>query len=424
MKKCHLIYIVFFLLNISAISPKLSARSNNGCLSTNHNINIIFNHFHSNLLLYISGFLISLVLIWLASRLSTKKIRQEKADLEQLLNEKIKDIERKKEEIQNQSDKMREMYNILLENSKFKDGMTSMIVHDLKNPLNSILNVPANLPPEKQLLSIRQSAKQMFNLVMNILDVNKYQKSRMELELKDSSLFDIVFHALNQVYYLASQKNIALKMKIKKDWIVSVDVEIMARVFVNLLTNAIKYTPVNGNIRIEAFYGNSQDLYIRVIDSGPGIPKEKEILVFSEFGQVIAKKAGDVRSTGLGLTFCKMAVEAHGGKIGFESNSDGGTIFWFTIKSEKVKNSSQNKPNSIDQYHEGLNNEFLTAEDRIYLKGFLTILWKVEIYSISKLRWALNQIENRSEGLVIWKEKILDASYSNNEELYNELLNL
>lgn len=359
--------------------------------------------------------------VWVLVRLSTKRMTREKIKLESLLNEKIEDIEKKKEKIQNQADRLQELYNTLLENSKFKEGMTSMIVHDLKNPLNSILSVPINIPPEQQLQSIRQSAKHMLNLVLNILDVNKYQKSKMELQLKASSLFNILDLALNQIFYLATQKNILVKTGIMEDYIILVDPEIFERVFINLLTNAIKYTPTNGTITIESIFGDSSDLYIRVIDTGSGIPREKEDLVFSEFGQLLEKKAGDVRSTGLGLTFCKIAVEAHGGKIGFDANDGGGTIFWFTVQSERVITQSgiKNKESLLKQADP--ENGF-KEEDMVYLSGFISRLNSVKLYQISKIRRILSEINENSDDIKRWKEKILDASYSNNENLYHELL--
>jgi signal transduction histidine kinase len=362
--------------------------------------------------------------IWIVVSIRTYKIKTEKLRLDELIHEKIKDIENQKEEIQSQADRLQEVYNTLLEHSKFKEGLTSMIVHDLKNPLNSILNVPRDLSSDKQLIRIRQSGKHMLNLVMNILDVYKYQKAKMELEIKESSLFDILNQALDQVSYLAYQKNISLRVKIIEDFILEVDPEILVRVFINLLTNAIKYTPVNGYVIIDSIMDASSGLCIRVIDSGPGIPKEKEALVFSEFGQIIAKKAGDVRSTGLGLTFCKIAVEAHDGSIGFDNNKTGGTIFWFTVKSDRIKSSFKNVDKISNLSSEDQYINLLSKYDIDYLTNFIPQLKESEIYSISRIRSILDGIEEKSKGIQIWKEKIIDASYSHNEALYFDLLEL
>ncbi len=369
-------------------------------------------------LLFLIGF------VWLLIRIRTRQMRHEKVKLTELIHERTKHIENQKEEIQSQADKLCDVYNTLLEVTKFKDGMTSMIVHDLKNPLNFIMNISKNLEPEIQLLSIRQSSRHMLNLVMNILDVNKYQKTKMDLELKDVPLFKIISKATDYISFLASQKNISIKMNIVENPNINVDQEIILRVFTNLLTNAIKYTPLNGTITIDSNRDSSQNLNIQVIDAGPGIPKDKEELVFSEFGQIMAKKSGEVHSTGLGLTFCKIAVEAHGGKIGFESNLNGGTTFWFTIPSESIKNALESFKVSHNLIIEPQINNLLNKEDIEYLSQFIDLFKATEIYSISKLKMHINQIENKSEGIKLWKEKLLDASYAGNEKLYIDLINL
>ena len=362
--------------------------------------------------------------LWLLINIRTKQMRHEKIKLKDLIHERTLDIESQKEELQSQADKLRDVYNSLLEVTKFKDGMTNMIVHDLKNPLNFILNISKELEPEIQLLEIRQSSRHMLNLVMNILDVNKYQKLKMDLKLKEVPLFKMISKAIDQVNFLACLKNISIQTNIIENPTLHVDQEIIVRVFINILNNAIKYTPLNGTITIESNKDSFQDLNIRIIDMGPGIPKDKEEFVFSEFGQIMAKKSGDVRSSGLGLTFCKIAIESHDGKIGFESNTTGGTTFWFTIKSERVKYSHQGSDIEPNVMVEHQNNNFLSKVDIDYLTQYVALFKETEIYSITKLRSIMNKIEDKSEGIKLWKVKILDASYANNEILFNNLLDI
>ena len=359
---------------------------------------------------FLAGFLILSVLALLLYR--NFRIKQKAAGL----------LARQKEEILNQAQVLKSANEKLKELNEFKQAMTNMIVHDLKNPLNSIINIPDSVPSEQELVHVRQLGLQMLNLVMNILDVNKYEKLQMKLSPGPGYMADIINNSIEQVAFLAFQKNICIKYKLPKIKL-NLDIEIIERVFVNLLTNAIKYTPTNGSVFIDLINEQSGTLKFRVIDTGPGVPKEKADLVFAEFGQILAKKAGDVRSTGLGLTFCRLAIEAHGGRIGFEDNQGAGTIFWFTLPRERLISENGNFE-LLEYSSEKKQYPDLDVFDKEILAPVVNTLKDVDLYSISKIRKLLNQIEGRNEKIREWKEKILDASYSGNTELYSLLLNL
>ena len=108
------------------------------------------------------------------------------------------------------------------------------------------------------------------------------------------------------------------------------DSEVVRRIMGNLLANAVKFTPRGGTIRIAA-KSVPGAFRIEVRDSGPGIPTEFHEKIFEKFGRVIGCQPAGVPSTGLGLTFCRLAVEAHGGDIGVESTVGDGSTFWFTL---------------------------------------------------------------------------------------------
>jgi len=153
---------------------------------------------------------------------------------------------------------------------------------------------------------------------------------------------------------LIKQKNLSLNIQVDPSIIIKADQEIIVRVFVNMLTNAIKYTPNGGNISIKSvdIFNNQEDVFssenidqkikdnfslnlpfclFSVTDTGQGIPKDKQHLVFEKFGQVKSCDKDKFHTTGLGLTFCRLAIEAHGGKIGVESKNGEGSKFWFTL---------------------------------------------------------------------------------------------
>ncbi len=110
-----------------------------------------------------------------------------------------------------------------------------------------------------------------------------------------------------------------------------VDRDIVQRVFINLLGNAIKFSPNGGTVSID-ISATGETVRVTVTDQGHGIPPEDHQRIFEKFGQVESGKRNKKYSTGLGLTFCKLAVEAHGGEIGVDSQSGQGSRFWFTLR--------------------------------------------------------------------------------------------
>ena len=115
---------------------------------------------------------------------------------------------------------------------------------------------------------------------------------------------------------------------------VDCDADLITRVIANLVGNAIKFTPEGSKVAI-SMERNGDGAKLCVADTGSGIPREYHEKIFEKFGQVEARQQRKMYSTGLGLTFCKLAVDAHGGKIGVESEVDRGSTFWFTLPSVK-----------------------------------------------------------------------------------------
>jgi len=336
---------------------------------------------------------------------------------------------KKNEEIETQAEELKATNDKLLELDQFKEGMTGMIVHDLKNPLNAIINAPQSFSLEKQNANMKQSGKQMLNMVLNILDVHKYEDTRMTVDKVDHSLFELSQNAINEVSFLAKQKSIAITNSITTQLGVKCDKEVTERVFVNLLTNAIKYTPNNGAITLSANEPNDKSglVKVQVTDSGQGIPKDKLSTVFDKFGQVSAKQSGGVRSTGLGLTFCKMAVEAHGGEISVESEIKnlsagkvGGTSFIFTLplgtEFEKVvpnEKPIQSKLRLI-----------LSDNDKELLKPYVKELGSLMVYQTSNVKKILDSIDYKeSEFIENWITEVRDSLFAMNEETFNDLIN-
>jgi PAS domain S-box-containing protein len=222
----------------------------------------------------------------------------------------------------------------------FKESMIQMIVHDLKNPLNSILGFSGLKPSKKHNFYIHNVGKSMLNLVENIMDVQKYENSKINLQIEECVIQELVKKSIDDINLFINLKKIKVENNIK-DIQVNCDKEIITRVFVNLLTNASKYVDHEGSIKLsyEIINKNDKSFYKFLIsDNGVGIDPEMLDKIFDKYAQAEAKKLGITHSTGLGLTFCKMVAEAHNGEIGVESEIEnlpagrhGGSTFWFTL---------------------------------------------------------------------------------------------
>ncbi len=251
-------------------------------------------------------------------------------NLENIVKERTAEINLQKEEIITQAEQLLTTNQKLIELDYYKESLTQMIVHDLKSPLGVICGMPDILREGDNLNLIKSAGKQMLELVTNILDVQKYENSEMMLQKEEIRLKKMVDEAILHTQYIHSNKKINFKNLVSIDNYAYADKEILNRIFINIITNAIKYTRREGEIEINTI-ANNGELTIYIKDNGIGILPEMLDKIFDKYVQAQAKKAGNTRSTGLGLTFCKLAIEAHGGKIWAESEQEKGTTFYFTL---------------------------------------------------------------------------------------------
>ena len=164
-------------------------------------------------------------------------------------------------------------------------------------------------------------------------DISKLEDGSLKLEYGPIEPRALAERAASQVALLTREKELTLAVEVSPDVpTFSGDEDKLRRTLVNLLGNAIKFTPTGGAVTIVARKADGADhIFFSVQDTGEGIPKEAFGRIFEKFGQVESRKAGRKMSTGLGLTFCKMAVEAHGGQIWVESELGNGSQFNFTV---------------------------------------------------------------------------------------------
>jgi signal transduction histidine kinase len=235
-------------------------------------------------------------------------------------------------------DKVHQDLAKLRELETVRDNLTHMIVHDIRSPLmvaqwafESVLGQPGALNSDRKDLLLRgaTACRQMIEMVSSMLDVSRMEAGQMPLNRVPCDICDIARAAAESVAVLAQEKT--LTVCVTGDSANSaVDRDIMHRIFVNLLGNAIKFSPEGGSIGV-TISSAGETMRATVTDQGRGILPEYHKKIFEKFGQVQSRKEGQKYSTGLGLTFCKLAVEAHGGHIGVDSEVGKGSTFWFTI---------------------------------------------------------------------------------------------
>lgn len=228
----------------------------------------------------------------------------------------------------------------LIASEKIKGSLMHMIVHDLRNPLAIISGrlellkmKEAELTPDQKnnLDSAFMASDELKKMINNLLDINKMEQGEVVLKKERFSLEALIRNVAGQMDIVAQsqKKNISVEAAGNMPP-VTADKHFIGRIVSNLVNNAIKYSPSQGIISVKAFFRPDENLHVvEVADTGRGIPNEYLDKVFDKFVQV-EKKDAKV-GHGLGLTFCKMAVEVHGGKIWVESELGKGSTFIFTI---------------------------------------------------------------------------------------------
>lgn len=236
-------------------------------------------------------------------------------------------------------DDLEENYHQLQELERLRDSLTDMIVHDLRTPLASFLvglQTMDSLGPlsdlQRECLALSVDGGQtLLSMINDLLDISRMEQGTFPIEYSPLDIERVIETALRQVTQLAHDKNITLHYDLAPTLsTLLADDEKLCRVLVNLLGNGIKFTPPGGSVYIEVCKDGS-DVRFAVRDTGEGIPPEAFERIFEKFGQVESRLAGHKMSTGLGLTFCKMAVEAHGGRIWVQSEPGNGSTFFFTL---------------------------------------------------------------------------------------------
>ena len=224
---------------------------------------------------------------------------------------------------------------------RLKREFVTTVSHELRTPLTSIrgsltlLAVGAlGAMPEQAMRATKiaeRNALRLVNLINDLLDIEKLEAGKMDMVFEQAKLSSVIERSLESVRPYADQYEIKLDLKMEKEFEVCADGDRLVQIFINLISNACKYSPRTETVLIEVKEAADNCVGIYVHDKGRGIPADILPKMFERFQQVEAADAKRKGGSGLGLAICKAIVEQHNGKIGVDSEYGKGSTFWFTL---------------------------------------------------------------------------------------------
>jgi len=326
------------------------------CLGTQYNTAIMMTFTLLLILNYLSGYpilynlgilLIVAILVILGFLVNTKTdelylnafdLKKKSMEMEKL-NRELRSLN---ESMHARTEELTRANKELRKLDQMKSDFISMVSHEFRSPLTSIkafsnillYNNELVRPEERNdfLKIIDQESDRLTRMVNDILDLSKLEAGKMEWNMQDVSLPDIITKATGSIAPLSNAKEIWMDTEVEKDLpMVMGDADRLMQVITNLLSNAVKFTGQKGNIRIAARSAGNE-IQVSVEDDGIGIPEDQRQEIFSKFKQGGNVLTGKPKGTGLGLPICKVIIHAHGGMIWAEGRAAGQeSRFVFTV---------------------------------------------------------------------------------------------
>jgi len=255
-------------------------------------------------------------------------------------------IRRLSDELRRNYEVIRSQRDELLMVQRQRLELATLIVHDLKNPLSSILsnveylNASAHIPAHERdsLADVLRASRSMFRMVMNLLDISRSEDGALVPRCAEFDVSALLTEVSSETVRRLEEKGQTLSVSVESAvGAIVADRDLVRRVIENLLENSHKYSPRNGCISLEATVvtlaagdgqGTVSGIELRIRDEGAGIPAAYRTRIFEKYVRIEDRNLAQPRnSQGLGLVFCRTAVEAHGGRIWVEDNGTKGSCF-------------------------------------------------------------------------------------------------
>lgn len=277
-----------------------------------------------------------------------------------------RDLRESREKLRGTLRNLEKTYEKLQEVDKMKSDFISIVSHELRTPLTSIKNAVSILlgharqrenkdKREEELLTIiSKNTDRQTRMVNNLLDASKIEAGVMRMDIQHVDIVNLAKDVINSFQFRLEDKKIIGKLISEKDSLfVFGDYDQLMRVFDNLMSNAVQFTPKNGEVIVKIEKDIPAMIKVTVADTGIGVPEKDIEKLFNKFYQVDSEDSHRKNGTGLGLAITKGIIEAHGGKIWVDSKFKKGTSFYFTLR-ESVKtifmgiNGKNEEENTVD----------------------------------------------------------------------------
>lgn len=260
------------------------------------------------------------------------------------------------------------------ESTKLKSQFLASMSHELRTPMNSILGLTELILEKAQLSGknkerlevVLNSGRRLMSLINDILDLSKIEADKMEIRDEDILLEELIEEVSSTITPLALDKglNFNIQKKCNTRVIINTDRGRVTQVLINLLGNAIKFTG-RGKVELIVSFTDDRMLKLSVIDTGIGISKENQRVIFEEFRQLDGTTTRKYSGTGLGLAICKKIIDLLGGKIWVDSTEGRGSTFSFTIPIKYVheKSKDEAQPVNVETLRKNIRNPILVIDD-------------------------------------------------------------
>ncbi len=343
-------------INFADIAPgnyelKLEEKSGIGnWRSVSHSIKFsVKASFYQSVGFYFLIIILFTVVIFILAQLRFRSLKKRNDILAILVKERTQKIETEKENTLKALEEVRKEKEKVDCANREKTDLMRIVAHDLKNPISAvsgsvdlIISNSADTETVQELASIIKNAtSESLEMIMQFLNQSEVEDPRYSLEINKVNIIDLLRGTIYGNKVIADRKgqNILFDYTGKSEILVEIDENKITSVLNNLISNAIKYSPKNKDIKI-TFEDQDDRIKICVIDNGPGLNDEDHKYLFNKFTKLSARPTGNETSTGLGLSIVKRIVELHGGEVGVESVfGEGSNFFVILAKNTNIKTS-------------------------------------------------------------------------------------
>lgn len=342
--------------------------------------------------------------------------------LEKKVSARTESISNRLETLSQQKHQLEELYDL-------RNQLTAMIAHDLKNPLNGIMGITARNPEDDSFQRIKEWGAHMLGMINDMVDLQKLEDAALQLRPATISGRVLVEEAIGEVSGYALQTSRSIGVRLPADLSFEADPGLLRRVLSNLLGNALIHHPdlKRVDLRIVA-EGTDQTvqgdqtngLRIEVRDEGTPVPEADRARIFEKYYQSDSRKQQRMHSSGLGLAFCKLAVEAHGGRMGLDCGVERGNTFWLTLP-VAVEAGPEVKAFTVDLGPR--TTAELSTLEMAGLKDAIDKLRGYRIHELTNIKSILRMIDADSNGNIArWKKEVLRAVYASDQAAFDRLL--